>query len=310
MQAIGRINSQSQRRKVRLRGLNANMSYLTGLFVSTGGAFRLNKPKIQSSKFRIGSVPYLNAKPLVDWFHSADCDADAEIIYAVPSKLAALLRAGELDVANVSIFEGLQNPDLVLIPDISISAFGAVKSVRLFAKTPLTQIQTVALDTSSLTSAALTKILLKEAFGLSPQYRNFPPNLDAMLAENDAGLIIGDLKLFDLMPETTVYDLGQGWRDLTGLPFVYAGWLARRDRVSDAMQAALHQAKAWGLARLETLADAWAAKLDLPLDRSRDYLLNVMNYDLTPEQMRGLHAYQEKCAAHGLLAPSAPIETL
>ena len=254
---------------------------------------------------RIGSVPYLNAKPLVDWFHSPECDANAEVIYAVPSKLAEMLRAGELDVANVSIFEGLQNPGLVLIPDISISAYGAVKSVRLFSKVPLQQIQTVALDTSSLTSAALTKILLKEAFGLSPEYRNFAPNLDAMLAENDAGLIIGDLKLFDLMPGTVVYDLGQGWQDLTGLPFVYAGWLARREAVSDEMANALHRAKRWGLERLETLAEKWAAQMNLPLDRSRDYLLNVMNYDLTPEQRNGLKLYREKCAAHGLLSASA-----
>ena len=253
---------------------------------------------------RIGSVPYLNVKPLVDWFHSSDCDVEAEIVYAVPSQLAKMLRAGELDVANVSIFEGLQNPDLVLIPDISISAYSAVKSVRLFSKVPLEQIRTVALDTSSLTSAALTKILLNEAFGLSPEYRNFAPNLDVMLAENDAGLIIGDLKLFDLMPETVVYDLGQGWHDLTGLPFVYAGWLARREAVSNAMQDALHKAKKWGLERLEVLAEKWAPQLNLSLDRSRDYLLNVMNYDLTPEQRSGLKMYQEKCVAHGLLSES------
>ncbi len=250
---------------------------------------------------RIGSVPYLNAKPLVDWFHSPECDVKAEIVYAVPSKLAEMLRAGELDVANVSIFEGLRNPGLVLIPDISISAYGAVKSVRLFSKVPLAEIQTVALDTSSLTSAALTKILLRESFGIAPEYRNFAPDLDRMLAENDAGLIIGDLKLFDLMPGTVVYDLGQGWQELTGLPFVYAGWLARRDAVSDAMQTALHRAKAWGLERLEPLAEKWAVKLNLPLDRSRDYLLNVMNYDLTLEQQNGLKLYHEKCAAHGLL---------
>ena len=250
---------------------------------------------------RIGSVPYLNAKPLVDWFHTEECNAEVEIVYAVPSQLAKMLREKTLDVANVSIFEGLQNPGLSLIPNISISAFGAVKSVRLFSKVPLESIQTVALDTSSLTSAALTKVLLQEAFGLSPQYTHHAPDLDAMLAAHDAGLIIGDLKLFDLLPGTTVYDLGLGWHDLTGLPFVYAGWLAREEAVSDAMVSVLHRAKAWGLERLDALAEKWAQKMNLPLDRSRDYLLNVMNYDLSPEQMEGLLAYQEKCLTHGLL---------
>lgn len=259
-------------------------------------------------KLRIGSVPYLNAKPLVDWFHSAESDADAEIIYAVPSELAQMLRRGELDVANVSIFETFQNPELALIPDISISATGPVKSVRLFSKVPFDRIETVALDTSSLTSAALTRILLQEQFGVSPCYVHHPPQLESMLAACDAGLIIGDLKLFDLHAETQVYDLGKGWHDLTGLPFVYAAWLAREERVSGEMLRVLTQAKAWGVARLEELAVKWAEQINLPLDRCRDYLLNVMDYDLTPRHREGLRAYQQKCFAHGLIAQCADLK--
>ncbi|HZP84820.1 MAG TPA: menaquinone biosynthesis protein [Chthonomonadaceae bacterium] len=256
---------------------------------------------------RIGSVPYLNAKPLVDWFHSLECDADVELTYAVPSQLARMLREDALDVANVSIFEGLQNPDLVLIPDISISAYGAVKSVRLFSKVPMERIRSVALDTSSLTSTALTRILLNEVFGLTPCYEHRAPQLNAMLTACDAGLIIGDLKLFDLLPGTTVYDLGQGWYDLTGLPFVYAGWLARADRVSSEMADILHQAKSWGTARLEALATKWSQEMSLPLDRSHDYLCNVMNYDLSPTQLDGLHLFQRKCHEHGLLEAIHPL---
>ena len=259
---------------------------------------------------RIGSVPYLNAKPQVEWFHSADCDIDAALTYAVPSRLAQMLRSDELDVANVSIFEALQNPGLVIIPGISISAYGAVKSVRLFSRVPLPEIQTVALDTSSLTSNALLQILLKEQFGLSPRYVHHAPDLDAMLSQYDAGLIIGDLKLFDLLPGTTVYDLGRGWFDLTGLPFVYACWLAREDRASDEMARALTTAKHWGLSRLDELAVKWAERLALPLDRCQDYLIHVMNYDLTPEQLDGLRAYQRKCYEHGLIDAVHPLRFL
>lgn len=259
---------------------------------------------------RIGSVPYLNAKPQVDWFHSPDCDADVEIVYAVPSELARMLREDRLDVANVSIFEGLQNPDLVIVPGISISAYGAVKSVRLFSRTPMDRIRTVALDTSSLTSSALTRILLKEQFGITPEYSHHAPNLDAMLASYDAGLIIGDLKLFDLTPDACVYDLGQGWQDLTGLPFVYACWLARRDRAGEEIVQILTQAKAWGIARLEELAVKWSDQLQLPLDRCRNYLIHVMNYDLTPEQVEGLHLYQRKCYEHQLIPALFPLTFL
>jgi chorismate dehydratase len=259
---------------------------------------------------RIGSVPYLNAKPQVDWFHSSDCDADVEITYAVPSELARMLREDRLDVANVSIFEGLQNPELVIIPSISISAYGAVKSVRLFSKMPLDQIRSVALDTSSLTSAALTRILLREQFAVTPIYAHRKPDLTAMLAEHDAGLIIGDLKLFDLMPGTVVYDLGQAWKDLTGLPFVYACWLARADHATPEMTTILSRAKAWGLMRLEEIATQWAGRMELPLDRCLDYLIHVMNYDLTAEQIAGLQLYQQKCTEHGLISSIHPLRFL
>jgi chorismate dehydratase len=256
---------------------------------------------------RIGSVPYLNAKPLVDWFHSPDCDAEVELLYDVPSRLAQRLREGTLDVANCSIFELLQNPALTLLPDISISAYGAVKSVRLFSKAPLAQVQAVALDTSSLTSAALTQILLKEAFGAEPRYLHRPPNLEAMLEEADAGLLIGDLNLFDNLPNILEYDLGQGWQEATGLPFVYAAWQARTDRVSPETAQILNRAKAWGVARLEELASLWAERMRLPLDRCQDYLLQVMNYDLTPRQMEGLRLYQRKCYEHGLIEALYPL---
>ncbi len=254
------------------------------------------------AKLRIGSVPYLNVKPLIDWFHSPDCDADAEVIYAVPSRLAQMLRNDELDVANVSIFEGLQNPELVLIPDISISADGAVKSVRLFHRPPLSDLKTVALDTSSLTSAALTKVLLERRSGIKPDYVHHAPDFEAMTSGFDAGLIIGDLKLFDLHHgEIHVFDLGAGWKEWTRLPFVYAGWLAREDRVSLELISALEKAKAWGMERRGELALKWAERWNLPLDRSLDYLLHVMDYDLGETQIQGLLRYQEECFALGLL---------
>ncbi len=259
---------------------------------------------------RIGSVPYLNAKPLVDWFHSDECDVDVDIIYAVPSELARMLREGDLDVANCSIFESLQNPNISLIPGISISAYGAVKSVRLFSKIPLSKIKSVALDTSSLTSAALTQILITEVFKVEPRYKHHAPNLQKMLERCDAGLIIGDLKLFDLHDGTFEYDLGQGWLELTGLPFVYAAWQVREGLSSPSLTEMLTKAKKWGLQRLPPLAQKWASSMNLPPSRCEDYLLNVMNYDLVPDQMSGLRLFQQKCFEHGLIAELHPLKIL
>lgn len=261
-------------------------------------------------QIRIGSVPYLNAKPLVDWFHAPECDADVALTYAVPSKLAEMLRQGALDVANCSIFEGFCNPNLVLLPDFSISATGAVKSVRLFSKVPMAQIRSVALDTSSLTSVALLRILLKEVYGLNPEYQHHPPQLEAMLTHCDAGLIIGDLKLFHLGENTEVYDLGQGWFDYSGKPFVYAGWLARKESATVSMLETLQKAKAWGVNRREELAAKWASKMELPLDRCLDYLVNVMNYDLTEAHKAGLELYHKKCLEHGLVSEWHPLQIM
>src|SRR5262249_47019725 len=202
------------------------------------------------ASLRIGCVPYLNAKPLIAWFHSKSCDADAEVSYQVPSQLAVGLKNGLLDVALVSIFDLFMKRDLRLIPGISISADGPVKSVRLFSKVPFDQIRSVALDTSSLTSTALIRILLTEIYDLSPDYCPHPPDLAGMLDAHDAGLIIGDLKLFD-MPAPFVMDLGEAWKKQTGLPFVYAGWLARKELDMPEHYRILTAAKEWGEARLE-----------------------------------------------------------
>jgi chorismate dehydratase len=253
---------------------------------------------------KIGCVPYLNAKPLIDWFHSGECDSDAKVSYAVPSELARGLETGELDVALVSTFELFKNPSLRLVQDISISADGPVKSVRLFSRVPFDQITSVALDTSSLTSTALVRILLSEMYGLSPRFVAHPPDISAMLRACDAGLLIGDLKLFDT-PATHVLDLGEAWRSHTGLPFVYAAWLARDEMTAAAVACTLIRAKEWGVARLPELSVKWSQRLDLSLERVENYLQNVMIYGLDERLLAGLDLYREKCIRHGLVARDA-----
>jgi chorismate dehydratase len=259
-----------------------------------------------SAPLRIGCVPYLNAKPLIDWFHEPDCDVDADVRYVVPSELARMLDRAELDVALVSTFELFLNPRLLVLPGISISADGPVRSVRLFSKVPFPEIRSVALDTSSLTSVNLIRVLLADCYGIDPAYESHPPDLAAMLAAHDAGLIIGDLKLFDL-PSPHVMDLGAEWKALTGLPFCYAAWLAREDAPLAALADALTRAREWGEARLGALGHKWAGRLALPEDRVQDYFHNVMRYGLGDGEWQGLLEYQRRCAAHGLIPSAAPL---
>jgi chorismate dehydratase len=245
-------------------------------------------------------VPYLNAKPLIDWFHSPECDADAEVSYVVPSQLAIGLEEGTLDVALVSIFEWFRAPELQLVPGISISADGPVKSVRLFSCKPFESLKTVALDTSSLTSVALTKVLLQDVYGIEPEYHHMPPDLDSMLAACDAGLIIGDLKLFEA-PNLHVLDLGEEWKKLTGLPFVYAAWLARPGIKVDEIGSILGTAMQWGVVRLDELTAKWSREMGLPIDRVEDYFKNVMLYDLDEPKLAALQEFRRRCNQHGLV---------
>lgn len=249
---------------------------------------------------RIGSVPYLNAKPIVDWFHEPECDVDAEIVYRVPSQLAMDLENGDLDAALVSIFEWFRRPELVLIPGVSISADGPVLSVRLFSSVPVEKIERVALDTSSLTSVAMTRILLSEVYRLNPEYLHADPDLDAMLEIADAALIIGDLKLFQ-RPIHEELDLGELWKRHTGLPFVYAAWLARPETPIESLTDCLNRAREWGTARLDELASKWSVRLDLPLDRTRQYVTQVMHYGLEPEYVAAIDLFRIKCCEHQLV---------
>ena len=100
---------------------------------------------------------------------------------------------------------------------------------------------------------------------------------------------------------THVLDLGEAWKRHTGLPFVYAAWLARADAPGPALVNALTRAKAWGVARLDALAETWAARLALPLDRVQDYFQRVMQYGLDEDHLQGLRTFQAKCLVHGLI---------
>lgn len=245
-------------------------------------------------------MPYLNGVPLSAWFESPDCSLDLSINYQVPSQLAVNLREGNLDVAMVSIFESFQNPNITIVPDISVSADGLVKSVRLFSKKPYEDIRTVALDTSSLTSSALTRIVLAELIGIQPEYFSMPPNPEEMLKDCDACLIIGDLKLFD-SPATHILDLGEAWKELTGLPFVYAAWLETLPPKQD-LHEILLSAKKWGLRNLERLAKESSLKMNLPLSQTREYLCDIMQYDLSERKREAICLFKDKCMSHNLIS--------
>ena len=252
---------------------------------------------------RIGSVPYLNGRPLMRWFTDTEAGraSGVRVVEAVPSVLAQMLEAGEINAALVSSVELFRVPDLEYVPGCAVIADGAVESVRLFSRVAVGDIRRVALDTSSLTSVALLKIILAERYALLPEYVSRPPDLDVMLRDADAALLIGDLGYRDYGDGYVTLDLGAEWKVLTALPFVYACWIGYRDNLTPELTHLLQTAKGWGTQNLLRIADAEHAILSETQARARHYLTDIMRYTMGEREAAALALFGQKVRAHNLI---------
>lgn len=256
---------------------------------------------------RIGAVNYLNTKPLI-------CDLEelagaAELILEVPSKLADALAAGALDVGLIPVIEYFRAGNYRVVPDISIASRGPVLSVTLFSRVPWARIRSVALDEGSRTSAALTQILLRKKYGVTPEIVSLPMDHDAEDVETDAVLLIGDRAMRACLPGFVhAYDLGREWQDWTGLPFVYAFWAVRPGVDLGPVADALREAKERGLRQCGLIAQREAPLLELDAGFCRRYLQNIIDFDLGPAELAGLQRYYELASELGLVEAGREIE--
>ena len=187
---------------------------------------RQSSSAAQRAKVRVGAVTYLNARPLV--FSLARMAPQVEIAFDLPSRLADSLAAGRLDVAMIPSIEYARGQGYAIISDACIACDGPVRSVKLYSRVPPERIRTLALDEGSRTSAALVRILLWERFDVSPEIRPLPIGDSSDDAQADAVLLIGDRGMLPTNgPFEFEWDLGQQWSQWTGLPFVFAMWIAR-----------------------------------------------------------------------------------
>ncbi len=256
---------------------------------------------------RIGAVNYLNTKPLIQ-----DLDAlapEAELILDVPSRLADLLAADQLDVALIPVIEYFRAGTYTVVPEIAIASRGPVLSVTLFSRVPWTGIRRVALDAGSRTSAALTQIVLRRRYGVSPEVVPLPLDRTAEEADADAVLLIGDRAMRACLPGFAhAFDLGQEWHDWTGLPFVYAVWAVRAGADLGTVAEALALAKGRGLGRIGEIAHREAPGLGLDAGFCRRYLGNIIQFDLGPRELAGLHHYYMLACELGLARRGVTVE--
>ncbi|MBX7244371.1 MAG: menaquinone biosynthesis protein [Candidatus Sumerlaeaceae bacterium] len=261
---------------------------------------------------RVGSVPYLNVQPLIWAFekHADLCGLiwpqKLEITSAVPSRLAEDLRRDIFDVAIVPVFEYLQNPIYTVIPGVAIATRGAVASVMLHSASPLGEVTTIELDTSSLTSVHLLKVLLAER-GLGVEYK-VGTTAGTQLSPGTARLLIGDPAMNETGRHPHNYDLGEMWRTSTGLPFVFAAWLvhpkARCLPLSDVFQ----KARNMGMAELEQVAAEWGPKSGKSPAAALDYFRRNLCFELGPRELEGWREYARLCHKHGFISDVPTIQ--
>jgi chorismate dehydratase len=249
---------------------------------------------------RLGAVPFVNARPLIHFIDSV-ANPPVELTLEVPSKLTHTMRDGLVDAALLPSIEYFRASDYKIIPHISISADGAVDSVKIFSRTAIGKLRSLALDESSRTSTALASILLKRKLGFLPEMTDCSPEANLSDIEADALLLIGDSTMaLDSSDASEVLDLGEEWKRLTGLPFVYAMWVVHEGIDAGPLGSKLLEARDMGLSHLPEIAAEAEAETGLAADVCLEYLKNTMRYGLGDREIEALMLFQEFASEDGL----------
>jgi chorismate dehydratase len=265
------------------------------------------------NRLRISAISFLNTVPLMWDFEHGTAGADFDISYTLPSFCAEELRAGKADIGIIPAAAYTQIPDLAVIPGVAIAARRPVRSILLVSKVPLEHIRTVALDTSSMTSVALTKVSFERWLGGGRTYTAMAPDVDVMLREHDACLMIGDTALKVDRVKYLTLDLAEEWIRFTGKPFVFAFWAARKAALANASPdlAAIFQAsRDHGLKpeNISRIASDWGPKLGLSEADVRSYLTENIHYQLDTSCLEGLQLFYRYAAECGALPPAPPLQ--
>src|SRR5712664_3413713 len=257
----------------------------------------------QNRRPRIAASSYLNTAPLIwSFLYGSKLGAVDLFTHKAPSRCAEMLRTGEVDAALVPVIEYQRISDVVIVPDVCVGSRDSVRSVVIASKqNNLKKIKRVALDDSSRTSVALVKIIFREFLGFEPEWQLSPPDLTAMLAHNDAALIIGDPAMKIPRDQFRVFDLATLWHDYTGFGFVFAMWMARKDSAEKVRAIDFAAARDEGLAHVEDIAIENESRLGLSRDEVKTYLTENIAFRMGEEMEGGLDRYFELAHKLGLI---------
>lgn len=263
----------------------------------------IETPPTRQRIFTIASVSYLNAKPLL---YGLDAQPDVKLLLAVPSHLLDAVRDGSADVALLPTIDYQREPGLKIVPAGGIGCDGPTLTVRIFSREPIAQIKTLACDTDSHTSVALARIILAESFRIHPEFVDLKQD-----SQSPARLLIGD-KVVQNEPQDCPYqlDLGEAWKKLTGLPFVFAVWMARGDAQLGDLPQRLEFARLAGERHIDQIVAAHAAPRGWSADIARRYLTSNLKFAIGPAQLQAMQRFFELAAKHHVIDNARPIEII
>lgn len=272
-------------------------------------------------------MQYLNTAPLVWGFTNGPLAGKCDLSFTVPSQCAEALRTGAADIAIIPAIEYQRIPGLVILPDLAIASQNRVRSLLILAKKPIEQVRSIALDRSSRSTQALTRILAAEHWKIDPEFFETEPDLRTMLEKADAAMLIGDPALrisIAIEKKSTVspqgrsvcqaatlgitsaeflhvYDVVGEWRKFSSLPAVMAVWAARAEVVTPEVLADFAASRNFGLSQIAAISLDAARELELPQQALESYLRHNIDYSLGGENRRGLERYFHEAAKLGLI---------
>ena len=244
-------------------------------------------------KWILGTVPYLNALPLI-W--ALERRPDVELVRLLPSQLGERLQKGELHASLSPVFDVLDGIGETILGDGIVGATREVRSVLLFHRRPISELRSVALDTSSHSSANLMRVLLGKFYGVKPEFVDAPPDLDAMLARCDGALLIGDpaLEAAGRAGDWQVLDLARAWHDFSGLSFTFAAWTGRRgleENQGRELAALLNEARDVGVANVAAIVEENPTRSPLSSAIRQSYLTGAIEYRFSPAHQAGMRGF-------------------
>jgi chorismate dehydratase len=278
-------------------------------------------------KLRISIVQYLNTAPLVWGFTNGPFAGKYDLSFTVPSQCAEALSTGAADIAIIPAIEYQRIPGLVVLPDLAIASQNRVRSLLIVAKKPIEQVRSIALDRSSRSTQALTRILAEEHWKITPEFFETEPDMQVMLEKADAAMIIGDPALrisIAIEKKSTVspqgravcqaatlgipgaeifhiYDVVGEWRKFSSLPAVMAIWAARPEVITPEVLENFAASCNFGLTQIAAICLEAARDLGLPQQTLESYLRHNIDFSLGEENRRGLERYFHEAEKLGLI---------